>query len=108
MTERTWASFGKALATARLEAGYPSQACLGRAVGLQAVEVCRFEGGSQLPSLRTFARLTGAGLDPLPLLAALDPEPAPPAEQGTAHDPDRQPSPALANPDPGDPGDGFG
>jgi hypothetical protein len=106
MTERTWAAFGKALAVARLEAGYPSQACLGRAIGLQAVEVCRFEGGSQLPSLRTFARLTGAGLDPLPLLAALDP---PPAEQGTATHDEASHLPESSDPcRAGEPGDGFG
>lgn len=84
MEQATWQRFGEALANERKAAGFPCQVHLARATDIQAVELCRYESGRRLPSLPVFARLTGAGLDPLPLLAALDAEPDSPAEQGTA------------------------
>lgn len=69
-------AFGKALAIARQEAGIPTQAGLARATDLTPVEANRYERGTHLPTLTRFAHMTRtAGLDPVPLLAALDPEP---------------------------------
>lgn len=67
--------FGQSLRAIRTEAGFPSQAALSRATAMAAAEICRYETGKALPTLAVFARLTRAGLDPIPLLAAFDPEP---------------------------------
>lgn len=67
------AVFAAALVAARVESGIPSQAAFARAAGIDLVEANKYERGKRMPSLLRFARLTcRAGIDPLPILAALD------------------------------------
>jgi transcriptional regulator with XRE-family HTH domain len=65
-------AFGAALATERKLAGFPTQACFSRGTGLSASEIWRFESGGRMPNLQTFARITRVGIDPIPILAAID------------------------------------
>ena len=53
-------------------AGFQTQRELARAAGLPFEECHRFIKGTRLPTLLRFAKLTKAGIDPIPLLAALD------------------------------------
>lgn len=77
--------FAVALRDAATAAGYTSQRSLCRAAGLMPDEVNRFFIGTRLPTLQRLAALTRAGIDPLPLIAAV------PA--ATVRDPARVPTP---------------
>ena len=66
------AAIGDAIAQARREAGISSQCALARATGYSPVEINKYERGKRMPTLTTLARLTAAGLDPVPILAACD------------------------------------
>jgi hypothetical protein len=63
--------FAVALRDGAAAAGYPSQRALGRAAGLAPDEVNRFFLGVRLPTLPRLAALVRAGIDPLPLIAAI-------------------------------------
>ena len=67
------AVFAAALVAERQASGIPTQAALARAAGIDLVEANRYERGKRIPTLVRFARLTcRAGIDPVPILAALD------------------------------------
>lgn len=69
---RPFARFGEALLTEMKQAGIVSQGELSRCSSLERVEINNYATGRRLPTLVRFAALTRAGLDPIPLLAALD------------------------------------
>lgn len=67
------AVFAAALVAARIDSGIPTQAAFARAAGIALPEANKYERGKRMPTLLRFARLTcRAGVDPLPILAALD------------------------------------
>lgn len=64
--------FGNALMTEMKNAGFVSQRELARTCGDDPVYINRYCTGARIPTLIRFAAITRAGLDPIPLLAALD------------------------------------
>jgi hypothetical protein len=64
-------AFGAAMRAGATLAGFVSQRALSRRCGIMPDELQRYFAGTRLPTLPRFAAIVAAGIDPLPLIAAI-------------------------------------